>query len=139
MTSPLQVFHYRCFRVNFVKFLKAAILQYAWSSLPLYLLNLSDAKYKKTIQPISCHCFLSIPPENIQKPRGFLIFPGVIERDQWHEMVNCSNLRCLLISTLSSFAINILRMPSSIQYDLTLYAYPQPYFLSQGAYLISKL
>ena len=25
-------------------------------------------------------CYLSIPPKNIRKPKGFLIFPGVIDK-----------------------------------------------------------
>ena len=37
-------------------------------------------------QPISYHWYLSMPPENIKQPRGVLILPGGIDREQWHEM-----------------------------------------------------
>ena len=35
-------------------------------------------------RPISCHWFLIIPPENIKKSCGFLMFSGSIERDHRH-------------------------------------------------------
>ena len=42
--------------------------------------------YNVLIQPISYHCSPSIPPENTKKPSGFLMFTGIIERDQLYEM-----------------------------------------------------
>ena len=31
-------------------------------------------------QPITARCCLSIPPENIRKPKGFLVFSGGIDK-----------------------------------------------------------
>ena len=29
----------------------------------------------------------SVPPKKHQKNSGFLMFPGILERDQWYEMI----------------------------------------------------
>ena len=48
---------------------------------------MSEQVKKSSIQPISLHWSLSMPPKNIGKlTTGFLILSGDIERDQWHEM-----------------------------------------------------
>ena len=36
--------------------------------------------------PISSQCTLSLPPENIKKPYGFLIFSGARERVHWEKL-----------------------------------------------------
>ena len=37
-------------------------------------------------QPIRSQCTLSLPPENIRKPYGFLMFLGGKERMHWERM-----------------------------------------------------
>ena len=39
-----------------------------------------------TDQPILSQCTLSLPPENIRKPYGFLVFSGGRERVHWERM-----------------------------------------------------
>ena len=39
-----------------------------------------------TYQPIRLECTLSLPPKNIRKPYGFLMFPGGRERVHWEQM-----------------------------------------------------
>ena len=38
------------------------------------------------IQPICSQCTLSLPPENIRKPLGFLMFSRGRERVHWEQM-----------------------------------------------------
>ena len=38
---------------------------------------------KCNIKPIPARCCFSIPPENIRKPVGFLIFSVGIEKEHW--------------------------------------------------------
>ena len=37
-------------------------------------------------QPICCQCTLSLPPENIKKLYGFMMFPEGRERVHWEQM-----------------------------------------------------
>ena len=46
-------------------------------------------------QPVCSHCTLSLPPENIKNPDGFLIFSGNRERVHWKQWVNNNRPVCL--------------------------------------------
>ena len=43
-------------------------------------------KILRSVNPFHAISLLSVPPENIGKPDIFLIYSGVIARDQKHEM-----------------------------------------------------
>ena len=44
------------------------------------------------LQPITARSCLSIPPENIRKPKGFLLFSGGIDKQHQAVMGNRMNL-----------------------------------------------
>ena len=45
-----------------------------------YFYNLKNIELNFMNQPITAQCCFSIPPENIKKPLGFLMFSGGIEK-----------------------------------------------------------
>ena len=48
------------------------------------------------INLIRSQCILSLPPESIRKPHGFLMFSGVRERVHWERMGSCKDFRLML-------------------------------------------
>ena len=57
---------------------------------PVVLLDVSGKSEKLSVKrhfkPICSQCTLSLPPENIRKPYGFLMFSGGTEKVHWEQM-----------------------------------------------------
>ena len=86
---PTTHFHYLCLTVPLFIILLEVLLHTLWIMvriLYVLMISLSNQNVSRHLWPICSQCTLSVPPENIRKPYGFLMFSGSREGLHWKQM-----------------------------------------------------